>query len=204
MPIERVSIILTAGASTRFGGHPKALMSISGEPAVARLVRVSRDQGFRPVVVLGAHAAEIRAALRTTPADLIENPAWAEGRTGSIQRGLEEISDETEVLVWPVDHPFVQAMTLRRLSSAAEHDAMGVWFVPTFEGLNGHPVLLEPAVLPRLRGLSPSTPLRSLIAGFGPQVAHVPVDDPGVRANVDTEEDYRRFQSLLQGDAEGP
>jgi molybdenum cofactor cytidylyltransferase len=203
MPTEHVSVILTAGASTRFGGHSKALMSIQGEPAVARLVRVSQDGGFRPLVVLGAHAAEIRAALGSTPVDLVENPSWADGRTGSIQRGIEQISEESEVLVWPVDHPFVQAKTLRRLRTAAEHDAMGVWFVPTFEGRNGHPVLLKPVVLRRLKDLRPSTPLRSLIPEFGPQVAHIPVDDPGVRANVDTEEDYQRFQSLLQPGEDG-
>ena len=196
MSAEPVALILAAGASTRFGNRPKALLLVSGEPAVVRLVRISREEGFVPRVVVGVHSTAIRRILRDGAVDIIENMEWIRGRTGSIQRGLEEVGGDASVLLWPVDHPFVQAMTLRRLRSAADQDAMGVWFIPTFEGFGGHPVLLKPAVLPRIRNLGPGTPLRRLLIDFGPQVVRVPVDDPGVRANVDTEEDYLRFQTL--------
>jgi CTP:molybdopterin cytidylyltransferase MocA len=192
---ESVALILSAGGSTRFGGRPKALLNIAGESAVARIARISREEGFAPRVVVGPHAPEIRTALSSLGVTILENAEWARGRTGSIQKGLEGVADETTVLLWPVDHPFVQAMTLRRLCSSAEHDTMGVWFIPTFGGAGGHPVLLKPAVLPRIRGLAPFVPLRALQAEFGPQVVRVPVEDPGVRANVDTEEDYLRYQA---------
>jgi molybdenum cofactor cytidylyltransferase len=195
MASEWAAMILAAGASTRFAGRPKAVLPIWGEPAVARLVRISRDEGFVPRVVVGPHSAEIRSGLVPPLPDVVENPDWEMGRTGSIQRGLEGIPEDAPVLLWPVDHPFVQAMTLRRLRTVAEHDAMGVWFIPTFAGFGGHPVLLKPAVMPRLRELAPSTPLRALLSEFGPQVVRVPVDDVGVRANVDTEDDYIKFQS---------
>jgi len=196
MSVEMAAVILAAGASTRFEGRPKALLSVSGEPAVARIIRICRDEGFVPRVVVGLHSAEIRRALPSPPPEVVENPEWARGRTGSIQRGLEGVGPETPVLLWPVDHPFVQAKTLRRLGAAAEHDAMGVWFVPSFGGFGGHPVLLKPPAIQRIRTLAPAMPLRALLPEFGPQVVRVPVDDPGVRANVDTEDDYRRFQSL--------
>ncbi|MGC2288646.1 MAG: NTP transferase domain-containing protein [Thermoplasmata archaeon] len=196
MPTEPISVILTAGASTRFGGRPKALMAISGEAAVARMVRLSCEEGFAPRVVVGLHSSAIRAVLPFPWPEVVENGEWARGRTGSIQRGLEQVGSETPVLLWPVDHPFVQAKTLRRLRTVAEHDAMGVWFVPTFEGFGGHPVLLQPAVFPRIRALDPSAPLRTLLAEFGPQVVRVPVEDAGVRENVDTERDYLKFQSV--------
>jgi molybdenum cofactor cytidylyltransferase len=190
-----ICLILAAGASTRFAGRPKALLDIAGEPAVVRLVRISREEGFVPRVVVGVHSAEIRAALPSPLPVVVENTEWARGRTGSIQKGLEELADGTSVLLWPVDHPFVQAMTLRRLCTAADNDAMGVWFIPTFEGLGGHPVFLKPAALPRLLSLGPAVPLRTLLPGFGPQVVRVPVEDPGVRANVDTMQDYLKFQA---------
>ena len=81
---------------------------------------------------------------------------------------------------------------------------MGVWFVPSFEGFGGHPVLLEPPAIQRIRFLAPAMPLRMLLPEFGPQVVRVPVDDPGVRANVDTEDDYRRFRSLQSSGADAP
>jgi molybdenum cofactor cytidylyltransferase len=192
-------LILAAGASTRFAGRPKALLDIAGEPAVVRLVRIAREEGFDPRVVVGAHSAEIRAALLSPMPGVVENTEWARGRTGSIQKGVEELAEGSSVLLWPVDHPFVQAMTLRRLRTAADNDAMGVWFIPTFKGLGGHPVFLKPAVLPRVLGLGPAVPLRTLLPEFGPQVVRVPVEDPGVRANVDTEQDYLKFQASHGG-----
>jgi len=203
MPLGPVALILAAGASTRLGGRPKALLPISGEPAIARLVRISREEGFVPRVVVGLHSTAIRGALSSPLPDIVENAEWARGRTGSIQKGLEAVADDTTILLWPVDHPFVQAMTLRRLRTVAEHDAMGVWFIPTFDGFGGHPVLLKPAVLSRLKELDPAESLRTLLPRFGPQVVRVPVEDLGVRANVDTEGDYVRFQPLHPA-GEGP
>jgi molybdenum cofactor cytidylyltransferase len=204
VPTETTAVILAAGASQRLGGRSKALLSIWGETAIQRLVRICREEGFAPRVVVGPHSAEIRTALSYPLPDIVDNPEWERGRTGSIQKGLSATLPDACVLVWPVDHPFVQAMTLRRLRTAAEHDAMGVWFVPTFEGSGGHPVLLKPGVLPRLMTLPPSTPLRALLAEFGPQVVRVPVMDPGVRANIDTERDYERFQSRLSASEDLP
>ncbi|HLY76990.1 MAG TPA: NTP transferase domain-containing protein [Thermoplasmata archaeon] len=202
VPSAPLALILAAGASTRFGSQPKALLSVAGEPAIARLVRISREEGYAPRVVVGAHADPLRAALPSPKPEVLENTEWAQGRTGSIQRGLDGVGKETPVLLWPVDHPFVQAMTLRRLRTAAEHDAMGVWFIPTFEGLGGHPVLLGPVVCQRIADLRPAEPLRTLLPAFGPQVVRVPVKDPGVRANVDTPQDYHRYESLARREEE--
>ncbi len=202
MPTTSAAVVLAAGASSRLGGRPKALLDLGGELAINRVVRVAREAGFEPRVVVGRHAAQIRSALAVPVPEVVENPGWEQGRTGSVQRGLEALPLETTVLLWPVDHPFVQAMTLRRLRTAAEHDAMGVWFVPTFEGSGGHPILLRPPAIEAIRTLGAGTPLRVLLGRFGPQVVRVTGEDPGVCANVDTEEDYRRYLDRLGG-AEG-
>jgi molybdenum cofactor cytidylyltransferase len=199
-----VALILAAGRSSRFGGRPKALLPIWGEPAVARVVRLSREEGFDPWVVVGMHSVEIRNVLPSPSPEIVENPEWDRGRTGSVQRGLENVDPETSILLWPVDHPFVQAKTIRRLRTVAEHDAMGVWFIPTFEGSGGHPVLLTPPVFPGLRSLDPAAPLRTLLSKFGPQVVRIPVTDPGVRANIDTEQDYQKFLAMLSPVEEPP
>lgn len=196
MGARDVAVILSAGASTRFGGRPKALLPVWGESAIGRMVRVAREEGFDPCVVVGAHAAEIRGSLSSTALRIVENSQWSLGRTGSIQVGLAAVGSVTSALLWPVDHPFVQAMTLRRLRVATEHDAMGVWFIPTFDGSGGHPVLVKPSVLPRIQSLAPTDSLRTLFPTLGAGVVRVPVDDPGVQANVDTVETFDRFVSL--------
>jgi molybdenum cofactor cytidylyltransferase len=198
-----LALLLAAGASTRFSGRPKALLPLDREPAVSRMVRICQRNGFFPRVVVGRHGPAIREALEGSGADVVENTAWAEGRTGSVQVGLDAGGNWSTVLLWPVDHPFVQAMTLRRLRSAAVRETMGVWFIPTFEARGGHPVLLTAAALGRVRDLGRSEPLRSLLPGFGPQVVRVPVDDAGVTANVDTPAEFQRFLSLAQREENG-
>ncbi len=190
-PTRGVALILAAGASSRLGGEPKSLLPVGPERAVERLVRVARESGWEPTVVVGAHADRVEPVARTAGARVARNDGWALGRTSSVHAGLLAVGTDRPVLLWPVDHPFVQAKTIFHLANAAERDAMGVWFIPTFEDRGGHPVLLAPPGLGRVMALGPEEPLRHLLPELGPQVVRLPVDDPGVLRNVDTWEEYR-------------
>ena len=86
--MKTAGIVLAAGASQRMG-FPKALLrGADGVPLAARQARLLRAGGCEPVVVVvGAEAARVRAAL---PEDVtvVENARWAEGRATSLQAGL--------------------------------------------------------------------------------------------------------------------
>ncbi len=196
---EPVALILAAGGSTRMGGEAKALLRVDSETAVERLVRIAREEGFEPTVVVGANARSVEGALRRHFVRIVPNDRWAEGRTGSIQAGLGGVTPGGAVLLWPVDHPFVQAKTLRRLREAADRDALGVWFIPSFQGQSGHPVFLRSPVLTRIVSLPAEFALRRLLPEFGPQVVRLEVADPGVAENVDTQESYLRLLSAWTG-----
>ena len=172
---------------------PKGLLEVGPEVAVHRIARLCHEAGYAPVrVVVGDALAAISRALSDTGARVVENPAWRSGRTGSVQAGLRGLEPEVDVLLWPVDHPFVEAKTLRELERAEGRDAMAVWFIPAYEQAAGHPVLWRGLVTPRVMALPSSRPLRALLPELGPQVARIPVDDPGVVENVDTPELYSR------------
>lgn len=199
------AIVPAAGASVRFRGFPKACLTVGEETAVHRIARMALAAGCSPVIVVaGPHEREIRRALEGTPVEVVPNPRWALGRTGSIQVGLEHVPDGDDALLWPVDHPFVDDKSLVALGVARRRDALALWFIPMHLGQGGHPVLLRGPVLDAIRELSPDAPLRVLHPRFGPQVARVPVSDPGVVANVDSPEEYRyheeRWRSRWTGD----
>jgi molybdenum cofactor cytidylyltransferase len=186
------ALLLSGGASSRFGGEPKALANAGERSVVRRMVELSLARSYDPiVVVVGPHRAPIAHDLRNLPVEIVDSEEWFEGRTASVQAGLRAIPEEDDVLMWPVDHPFVTSRTLERLEAVREHDDLAVWFIPTFEGRGGHPVLWKPVVRPDLLQLRPDAPLRALLPEFGPQVRRVPVDDPGVIASIDTPEEYR-------------
>ena len=108
-----------------------------------------------------------------------------------MQSGLRAIPPGYDVLLWPVDHPFVSLRTLDLLGAARDSDVLGLWFVPTYHGEGGHPVLWKDRVRADVLELRPDAPIRALIPELGPQVRRIAVDDPGVLASIDTPEEYR-------------
>ncbi|WP_404425035.1 NTP transferase domain-containing protein [Nibricoccus sp. IMCC34717] len=119
------AVLLAAGASTRMGGRPKALLEIAGEPLVLRLARQLLEAGFSPItVVVGAHATAIRERVANAPERLadalhcVENPDWAKGVGGSLTCGLTQAlgnAAATGVLVAPVDLPATRVEDWERL-----------------------------------------------------------------------------------------
>jgi molybdenum cofactor cytidylyltransferase len=186
------AILLSGGASSRFGGYPKALVSAGERSAIRRMAEVCLMRGYSPVlVVVGPHHGPISTELRGLAVDLIDSEEWFLGRTASIQSGLRAVPAGHDVLLWPVDHPFVSTRTLDRLEAVRDSDALGIWFVPTYHGAGGHPVLWKEPVRSEVLELRPDAPLRALIPELGPQVRRCEVDDPGVVSNIDTPEQYR-------------
>jgi molybdenum cofactor cytidylyltransferase len=185
------AVLLSGGASSRFYGRPKALLSVGSRPAIRRMAEISLDEELFPVIaVAGAHVEAVAHAVQGLPVTVVHAARWREGRTASIQAGIAAVPPGHDVLIWPVDHPFVEPSTVLQLLRARAGDPLGSWFVPTSGGLGGHPVLIRRDVFPAIRSLAAHGPLRNLLPGLGPQVVRVPVDDPGVVANIDTLERY--------------
>jgi molybdenum cofactor cytidylyltransferase len=192
-PFAAAAVLLAGGSSSRFGREPKALALIDHEPAVVRMERIARETGFFPVVaVVGAHAAALRPVLARADVQVVDNPGWELGRTGSVQAGLRSLRAGVDVLLWPVDHPFVERATLAALKDATRSDALASWIVPTFHGRGGHPVLMMSSAVREIARMPPEQPLRVIHERLGPQVVRIPVTDPGVIANVDTQEAFAR------------
>jgi molybdenum cofactor cytidylyltransferase len=185
------AILLSGGASDRFGGSPKALLPAGERSAIRRMAGICLERGFDPVVaVTGTHHLAIAHEVRGLPVELVEATDWYEGRTASVQAGVRALPEDRDILLWPVDHPFVSPNTLGALGAARDSDLLAVWFIPTFQGHGGHPVLWRPSVRRDLLDLRADAPLRSLLPELGPQVRRVSVEDPAVLANVDTPEAY--------------
>ena len=87
-PFRFGAVILAAGASTRMGS-PKQLIELDGRPLVVRAVEAALASPAWPVVVvLGAHAAQIRPVLARLPVLIAETPEWSEGMAASIRAGV--------------------------------------------------------------------------------------------------------------------
>ena len=205
------AVVIAAGASSRMG-RPKALLPLRGRTFVARIAAAARAGGASTVlVVVGPpHGEAVRARLpegvRAT-----WNADPTRGMLSSVQVGIAALEEDVDAaLVWPVDTPLVWISTVRRILGAGTardgHDvtavrdaARGRLVVPTTDQGGGHPVLIgrrffdEIAALP----LDGAGGLRGLMSAHASDVERLAVADPGVRADVDTPEDYQRL--VLRG-----
>jgi len=121
----RAAVVLAAGASTRLG-ESKQLAIIGGERLLERAVRVAREAGCAPVVVvLGARAEEVRTACDLGDAIVVVNEAWGDGMGASVRVGVGAVGDAEGVVVMTCDQPAVTAAHLLVLMATGEATASG-------------------------------------------------------------------------------
>ena len=202
-------VILAAGASRRLGTC-KALVSLGGRTALERLLAAGTalGSGPPPLVVTGAHRAELHAslvAMGTAPAvELVHNPAWDRGRTGSVLLA-SRLRPGSALCLAPVDVPRVPAEVFAALAAGwrrAGAPPRG-WLAPRADGGRGrygHPVLAGPELLAEALGgagaVGPDTPLRALRDRATPLLS-VPVSGKEVLEDLDTGSDLARIRSRL-------
>ena len=80
------------------------------------------------------------------------------------------------------------------LKRAAEHPA-GL-LVPTFGGKRGHPVLLPRDLAEEVRRLPEEVGINALFGRYPGRVVEVEADEPGILEDIDTPDDYRRWDVL--------
>ena len=175
------AVLLAAGGSTRLG-EPKALLTDAD--GVPRVVRVARDlaaAGCAPVlVVVGAQAPAVGAALDGEPVHVVTHAGWAAGMGSSIAAGvtaamgLPAAARAGALLIAPCDMP---GATAAHLAWLVEASGGGTWRVASgyADGARGIPAVLPRHDWPALQALDGETGARALLRG--PDVAIVPLAD---------------------------
>lgn len=196
-------IILAAGRSTRMG-RPKPLLELGDRSFLEACVSALHQGECAAVVTVLAGAAEreeeVRA--RTAGAIVVRNEATRSEQVDSLRLGLETLEAGEDsgridgplaaALVLPVDHPLVTADTVRiLLSEGAAHP--GAIVRPLHKGRPGHPTLFPRSVWPALRDPQLPRGARSVVESPGTWTVEVDMADPGVVADIDTPEAYRRY-----------
>jgi len=164
-------------------GRPKALVEIAGRRALDRIVAACREGGCDPVlVVVGADAEAVGAAARAAGATVVENGSWTRGRSTSVKAALPHLPPGSRgILLFPVDHPLVEADVVRALLSAPPAEVV----LPVHAGRRGHPILLAASLFPAIAALGDDEPLHSIVHSQGRTVVEVPVPSDSVLRNLD-------------------
>jgi CTP:molybdopterin cytidylyltransferase MocA len=189
MELPRIEcVILAAGSSNRLG-RDKALIRIGTGTLVGWLSERVSNKGVDVTVVANkTNIAEISAKLPES--NIVENTEPQKGRTGSLKVGISSIDfskgNDYRLLVVPVDRPGFSDSTLERLIGSEESCC------PMRDGRGGHPLLLSPVDVERVRESPEDSPLREIV-----QPVRFEVIDESLHLNIDTPSDIEGLGNRL-------
>jgi molybdenum cofactor cytidylyltransferase len=189
-------IILAAGAATRMGqAVRKPLLLWRGEPFIRHVARTALAAGLSPVVIVaGAHAAELRAAVGDLPVTVVYNADWAAGQSTSVRSGLQALPPDIGSAVFLLaDQPHIPVELVRGLVELHAQSLPPI-VAPLIEDRRGNPVLFDRTTFNDLTALSGDVGGRAVFARY--PVTYLPWHDASLLLDVDTPEDYGRLKAL--------
>lgn len=195
-----VCLILAAGASSRMGGHPKALLPWGATTVIQHLFSQVKQSGIAPIVlVTGAHHKQLNPIAVSEAVTVCQNSEWEKGIGSSLSRGigfLETQFPEVEaVLVLLADQPLLTADYLAQIQS--EHVSFPQQMVVSGYGESeGVPALFPRKYWPSLLELPPTKGASRLIKSQKPNIR---VLYPGeALLDIDTPKAYKKALEIAK------
>ncbi len=179
-------------------GRPKPLVRLQGRPLLDLVLStVRRSRAKHVVVVLGPEADWIRREVDLHGTSVVVNDAYAAGMSTSLGVGIRAApANGGAYLVVLADQPLVSAATLDALIDRWSANTSKI-VIPTYHRARGNPVLVDASLSNEMAGISGDRGCRSIFPDHEDEIEEVPVDDPGVLVDLDTEEQVTRAEEAL-------
>ena len=207
-------VILAGGRSSRMSG-PKGLVIVEGRPWLeTQLDRFQTAEGGRAMVVLGHHAKRyieeipwLESALELTgtrrgtlTVTATINEMAHLGQFSSLQSGLRALTRMDKELpgcfIQPIDVPLPSSEVFKALAHSYCPDISAA--VALYDGRKGHPVLVTTSLITQILALDPAASnarLDFLLDSLeGGQIRRIALDDPSIKANLNTPEDWEGIE----------
>jgi molybdenum cofactor cytidylyltransferase len=180
-------LVLAAGSSNRLG-QPKQLLPFRGTTLLGATLDVARHCGFDQLLVtVGGAAADVRAAVDLSDADVVDNPDFSAGCGSSISAAVGHVDRASEGLVLMLgDQPGVSVEAVRRLVDEGGTSQVAVC---SYANGRGHPFWFARSVFDDLTRLHGDKAVWKALESGRYSVTEVAIETV-VPIDVDTWADY--------------
>jgi molybdenum cofactor cytidylyltransferase len=190
-----IAVVLAAGASSRMG-FPKPLLRIGGKYFGDIVIQKIQKSGIKNILlVLGAKAEEIQKKLNTEGINIVINEEWESGQLSSLKKAIDGLVRENDaIMVCLVDQPLITQKTFDGMSDSYKKDNSNADIIlPIYNGKRGHPVIFRRSVFDALLDIPLNEGARAVVNNTDYEKMQVEVDDPGIRRDIDTPEEYEKI-----------
>ena len=185
-------IILAAGAAERMG-QKKQLLPYKGIPLLQHAINVSVASKLDTVVlVTGASADEVEAALHLDRATSVRNPDYRRGNISSLECGAAQVPQAEAILLLMGDHPDVSGGVIDQMVSLW-HSKRPWGAVTGYQDRVAHPFLLSKSALGEAAAIGGRKRLWKLLGeDKADRVVRLAIDALAP-TDINTPEDYQRL-----------
>ena len=186
-------IILAAGEGSRMG-RTKQLLPFRGKTILDCVIDSALASTLdRVIVVLGHQADQLKPLLERAGVESVVNARYREGQSTSLKAGLQALSGETDAVLFLLgDQPLVTPALIDQILAAYRESSSPI-VMPVHNGKRGNPVLFSRETFTGIQALNADCGARPLFQEYAERLQAVPVDDPAIHFDIDTEDDYQRL-----------
>ncbi len=197
-----IAAIVPAAGQSRRMGRPKLILPLTdGRSVIATVLNALTGGGVsRTVVVISPGDNALSEVLKCEAAEfgasVVIPQIQPPDMRASVEHGLRELlrtaAKPTTLLLCPADSPGISAALVSRVIERAKAEPEAI-VIPTFQGKRGHPVALPWQIAREIPMLPDAVGVNALIKQHEPIIVEIPEAHPGAVLDLDTPEDYRRW-----------
>ena len=191
------AVVLAAGLSQRMG-RPKMILPWQDTTVIGQVISVLLDANLDyMLVVTGGARNEVERALAGMPVDTIFNPDFGNGEMiQTLRVGLAALHKEINAaLVVLGDQPQIESDIVKSIMTAFKRGNHAI-VVPSFQKRRGHPWLVDRALWDVLLDENAISTMRQFLNQYDKQIHYLNVATSSILQDLDTPEDYLKFQNL--------
>lgn len=188
------AIILAAGEARRMG-QPKQLLPLGSGTLLSHAVDIAYETGFAPIlVVVGANAEAVQAAIAARPVEIVRNTLWRTGMGSSVAAGVryhQQLgADSAAIAILLADQPLITASHLKQMRRLLI-DSGAPAVAAEYNGTAGVPAFFRRQLLSQLAALTGEGGAKALLRDS--KTARFLL--PEAATDIDTPEDFSNLES---------